>query len=343
MSTYTAAKTVRQQRHPASRSESHIKDKQEGEARRRTSWVPVASPEPPSPKRDFAALGLTGHEFILEDNRWRLCQDGEEFADYLVAQARKRSEYMRKTRRHGNPVEVRTRVAAPIKVLTTTFSPWLSEWTFQKLSQGEPVSEKLKLIGNLWMAGALKLLKEYAYLLGFSFHADTSNPHFDLCLSRQDGKGGRIGPPGFGLMGPWVVGVIRQLRAGAKIAPEKRSQCQRSLDNFVRRYGKDASAPLDVHLARNLDIASDEVLGGELEVYRIAYAEQVPQLEKQHAAAKRAALERARLFLVREPPRGRPDDCLEVRSGKMPDLPGIDPLILHRKSPAPFDVFEPTP
>jgi len=300
MSTYTAAKSVRQWRHPASRSESHIQDKGEGEARRQITFVPVKTPATPSPKRNFAALGLEGHEFIRQGNEWHPCKGREKFADYLVAEARTRSWYISETTRNGRQVQMKRRVEAPIKVLTTTFSPWLSEWTYQNLSLGEVVIERLRLIRNRWLAAAMKLVDGLAYVLGFSFHADTSNPHFDLCLSRQDGEGGRIGRAGLGLMGPWAVGVERQVRAGAEISPEKWAQAERSADNFARRYP--GHAPLDIEFAKRLDIASAEVLGGELEVYRIEYARMVPILEQQHAAAKQATLDQARLVLTRVPP-----------------------------------------
>ncbi len=301
MSTYTAAKSVRQWRHPASRSESHIQDKREGEARRQITYVPVETPALPSPKRNFAALGLEGYEFIRQGNEWRPCKGREEFADYLVAEARTRSWYIGRTTRDNYQIEMKRRVAAPIKVLTTTFSPWLSDWTYQRLSLGEAVLEKLKLIRDRWLKTAMNLIDGLAYVLGYSFHADTSNPHFDLCLSRQDGEGGRIGRAGLRLVGPWAVGVDRQLRAGAEVSPEKLAQAQRSADNFERRYPKEKRPPLDMGLAEKLDIASAEVLGGELEIYRIEYARMVPILEQQHAAAKQATLDQARLVLTRVP------------------------------------------
>jgi hypothetical protein len=79
------------------------------------------------------------------------------------------------------------------------------------------------------------------------------------------------------------------------------AQAQRSADNFGRRYPKEKTQPLDMELAEKLDIASDKVLGGELETFRIEYAQMVPILEQQHAAAKQATLDQARLVLTRVP------------------------------------------
>ena len=318
MSTYTAAKSPRQWRHPASRCESHIEDKRQGEARREISWIPVETPESPSPKRDFAALGLKGHEYIFENNRLQGCEDKEQFADYLVREARVRSWYLSQTKRRGEPVQMKRRVEAPIKIVTTTFSPWLSEWTYQKLSLGEQVLEKLVLIRNRWLEKAGELLTGLAHILGYSFHADTSNPHFDLCLTRQDGKGGRIGRPGLRLMGPWVVGIDRQIRADVEIVTEKQAQLERSVANFRHRYGGKA-LPLDVQLARTLDIAADEVIGPELVTYRIEYVRGLPLLEEQRTAAKLAMLDRARQKLAASLPQARPQVRPKTRRDIIPE------------------------
>jgi hypothetical protein len=207
---------------------------------------------------------------------------------------------------------MRRQVTTPIKVLTTTFSPWLSDWTYQNLSMKERVLEKLTLIRNRWIEAAMDLLGGLAHVLGYSFHADTSNPHFDLCLSRQDGQGGRIGPAGLKLVGPWVVGVDRQLRAGAKISAEKMAQATRSVCNFARRYPEKGVQPLDMQLAEKLDIASAQVLGQELETYRVEYVRMVPILEQGHAAAKQAALDPGRLVLTRQPPLPGRNNRIEI-------------------------------
>jgi hypothetical protein len=45
MSTFTKPKTRRQLRHPASRSKSHMLDKQQGEVHQGTSWVGLDAPQ----------------------------------------------------------------------------------------------------------------------------------------------------------------------------------------------------------------------------------------------------------------------------------------------------------
>jgi len=294
MSTYTRPKTRRQLRHPASRSKSHRLDKQQGDARRQTEWIGLDAPERPSPARSFT--GLTGHEYTFADGQWRRCDGPEEFADYLETQRMLRSWFRDRTQRQGVPVTMRREVKHPLDFATTTFPPWLSDWTAAEIAAGRDPRPKLAAIRHAWLPGAQKMFEGERFVLGYAFHADTDDLHFDLALSRQDGEGGRIGATGLHLVGPWCVGVDRQIRAGADVRAEKRSQMRRSVANFRRRYGEDA-VPLDVTLARALDAAADTVLGAELTPYREAYARRVPELERQHAAAELAKVDAAQAQL----------------------------------------------
>jgi hypothetical protein len=290
MSTHTRARSRRQLRHPASRSKSHQRDKREGEARRETQFVPVAASEHPSPRRSFN--GLAGHEYTFDGQTWKRCTGPEEFADYLEREAKRRNWYRSTTQRKGVPVEMKRPVETPVEILTTTFSPWLSDWVEAEIGAGRDPRRNLAAIRNRWLKAASGLLTSSRVLLGFACHTDTDDPHFDLCLSRQDGQGGRIGETGLYLVGPWATSTDRQCRAGARIHPDKRRQLTRGVANFRRRYGEGA-VPLDVQLARSLDAAANEVLGAELQPYREAYAARVPELERQHAAAQLAALKAA--------------------------------------------------
>jgi hypothetical protein len=309
MSTHVRAKTSRQLRHSGSRGKSHKLDKQQGELRKETSWLGVEAPQRPSPQRSFA--GLEGHEYIFDGQKWHRCQGPEELGDHLEAEAARRSHYRAQTTRKGVPVEMLRRVETPVDVLTTSFPPWLSDWTAAEIASQRDPRLKLATVRNRWLESAQNLLVGVRYILGYALHADTDDLHFDLALSRQDGKGGRIGETGLGLFGPWGCGTDRQLRAGAQIHPDKRRQMTRAIANFRRRYGEDA-VPLDVQLARSLDAAADEVLGAELKPYREAYAARVPELERAHAAAQLAALKAAETKLQErasapEPERDAPE------------------------------------
>ena len=296
MSTYSRPITKRQRRHPASRSQSHRLDKQQGEARQETAWFGVEAPNRPSPRRNFGPL--QGHEYRHDGKTWQRCAAPEEFADYLEEEAKKRSWFMSKTTRKGVPVEMKRRVP-PLDVLTITFAPWLSDWTAAEVAAGRDPRPKLAGIRTQWLQTVQASLAGRRALLGYAWHCDTDDPHFDLCLSRQDGAGGRIGEPGLRLVGPWCTSVDRQVRAGAEIRTEKRNQLQRSVANFRHRYGAEAK-PLDVTLARALDTAADTVLGEELRPYREAYAQRVPELERQHAAAQLEVIEAAKEQLIRQ-------------------------------------------
>lgn len=330
MSTHTKARNRRQWRHPASRCRSHQNDKRQGEARRETRFVPVDAPPRPSPQRAFDSL--QGHEYIRDGTEWKRCAGPEDFADFLEREARERSWYCSTTTRKGVPVEMKRPAATPIEVLTTTFSPWLSDWTESEIKAKRDPRKKLAEIRNRWLEEATRLLAKQRHVLGYSFHCDTDDLHFDLCLSRQDGKGGRTGEAGLRLVGPWCVGTSRQVQAGAVISKDKRRQLTRSVANFRRRYG-DNAVPLDVALARALDAAAEAAIGPELKPHREAYAARVPELERQHAAAELAELEAAakqvREQLTAElPPVAEPETTPEpepepVREIPEPNLPSL--------------------
>lgn len=295
MPTHTRPKTKAQFHHPGSRDPSHKRDKTQGEARRETAWLGVEAPERPSPRRSFP--GLDGHEYRHDGEHWQRCPDPEEFGDYLEEEAKRRSHYMSVTSRKGVAVEMRRPVKTPLEVQTTTFAPWLSDWLATEIAADRDPKPKLASIRNSWLKSARMVLEGRRHLLGYAFHCDTDDPHFDLILSRQNGEGGRIGKPGLNLVGPWCCGVDRQVRSGATIHAEKRNQLSRAVANFRHRYGADAK-PLDVTLARALDAAADSVLGEELRPFREAYARRVPTLERQHAAAQLAVVEAAKERLL---------------------------------------------
>lgn len=304
MGTFTRARSSRQRRHPASRSESHRRDKKEAEARGESLVVRVPAPAHPCADRPFVAMGLEGHEFTFDGARWSRCEGPEEFADHLELEGERRASFVDETRRRGVAVKMKRKVGTPIEVLTTTFPPWVSEWVAAELRSGRDPRPQLARIRSAWMGKVMDRLQGERFLLGYAFHADTDDLHFDVCVSRQDGKGGRIGAAGLGLVGPWCVGVDRQLRAGAEIAPLKRSQLSRSVANFRRREGASA-VPLDVQFARDLDSAADDVIGPALSLFKTAYAKQVPFLEQQHAQASLDALDAARDQIETALPRSR--------------------------------------
>lgn len=311
MSTHTRARTKRQWRHPASRCRSHKLDKQQGELRKETAWLGVDAPQRPSPQRSFP--GLQGHEYTHDGENWHRCQAPEEFADFVEREAARRSWYRSTTTRKGVPVEMLRRVDSPIEVLTTTFAPWLSDWTAAELAGGYDPRPFLGVVRAEFLKAAKMLLAGQRHVLGYAFHCDTDDPHFDLILARQDGDGGRIGEAGLRLVGPWCVGVDRQVRCGAQISPDKCRQLTRSVANFRRRYaGQPDAVPLDVALARALDAATELAVGLDLPPYVKAYAARVPELERQHAAAQLATLQAAEAKLQERAAPPAPDPEREM-------------------------------
>jgi hypothetical protein len=260
--------------------------------------VRVEAPVRPGPRRQFSELGLEGHEMTYDGLRWARAADPEAFADYVQDEGDRRAAFIDETQRRGKVVRMKRTAGTPIEIITTSFPPWLSEWVASELRTGRNPRPQIARVRAAWARGALDLLDGQRYVLGFAFHADTDDLHLDLCVSRQDGNGGRIGKSGLGLVGPWCTAVDRQVRAGAEISQLKRTQLGRSVANFRRREGQDA-VPLDVRLARILDAAADHIVGPILSLFKTAYATSVPTLERLHAEAELAALDAARERVAR--------------------------------------------
>ncbi len=296
---YTRARSRRQQRHSASRSASHKSDKRGGDARQEILWLGVPSvPNPLTPRRDFQALGLEGSEFRFVDGVWVRCHDPEEYADWLEAEARRRNWFLDEVLRQGRQLQMRRPAATPFEVLTTDCAPWLSDWILARLTENGDVCAKLAAIRDGWLKVVLPGLRAKRYLLGLSLHCDTDDLHFDLAVSRQDGNGRRIGRAGLQLVGPWCVGVDRQMRAGASISKAKAAQFARALANFQRRYN--GGTPFDLFLSRALDDAADAALGSELAPLRENYARLVPLLEAENLKAKLRELDLKKQALLQE-------------------------------------------
>lgn len=190
-----------------SRCTSHERDKLQSERRRETSWISVELKPSPSPTRSFP--GLEGHEYRFDGAQWCRCEGKEEFADFLESESKRRGFYRKRTRRNGVAVEMRRSVKAPLEILTTTFAPWLSDWTSRELCLGRNPRPSLAAIRNGWLKDASYSLRGQRHVLGYALHADTDDLHFDLVVSRQDGFGGRIGQRGLRLCGPWLTAVDR--------------------------------------------------------------------------------------------------------------------------------------
>lgn len=328
MATFTRARTSRQRYHSASRSTSHQQDKQRGEIRQKKAFVLVKAPARPSPVRDFSPY-LTGHEFRRTADGWERCQGAEEYGAYLDAEAERRSWFIDQTTRHGKPCRMRRRVGTPVELVTVTFPPWLSAWAHDQLRTGDVRATKAKLaqIRNRTAANACGMFERNRFVLGVAVHVDTSDIHLDYALSRQDGRGGRLGDgAALALVGPWAVGCERQVRAGATISATKRKRLARSILGFRRRHGEDA-VPLDVRLARDLDAVALDVVGPELVPYIRGYAAQVPQLERAHQRAALEALAAARAKIapdpdIDDPEPDFPEEPQQPREIPPPPVPG---------------------
>jgi len=307
MSTFSRPRSRRQLRHPGARSASHQADKAAAEARRELTPVFVPAARLPSPERPFTDLGLLGHEFLLEGDEWRKCADPEDFSDSLESRAKALAWFYQQTTRRGKPARMRRKTPTPIEIVTVTFPPWLSDWALARLRSGDDPRASLAAIRTEWLEATMTVMAGKRHLIGYAFHSDTSDLHFDLVVSRQDGEGGRIGDAGLGLAGPWTVGVDRQLRADASIASDKKRRFAHNIAKFRERKGAEA-IPLDVLLARALDNAAANVLGEELTPFIKTYAASVPRLEREHRKAALEVLDRARRRVLGDPSQPEPPE-----------------------------------
>lgn len=236
MSTYTRAKTRRQQRHPASRSRSHKADKAGAERRKAVEFLPIPAPQYSVAGPTFEQLGMSGYELIYDGFRWHGCADPEAFGDYLEAESRRRNWFFDVVKRGEKRARMRRKTATPIEVLTTPFCPGMRAWCAAELERGADPRWHLSAVRNRWLQTVVPMLESQRFLLGMACHYDTPTPHVEVICSRQSGVGERIGRAGLGLVGPWVVSVDRQLRFGAAISEIKRERLAKDFANFGYRY-----------------------------------------------------------------------------------------------------------
>ncbi len=269
----------------------HHHDKARAEARRETEWVAVSASPRPSIHRNFG--DLEAYEYRYENEEWKRCDGPNDYGSWLKREAKRRARYTSKTSRKGVAVTMTRTDESPIKILVVSMSPWGSDCFADQFASGIDPRPQLWEIQRRWLAEVMKLFAGRRYVLAFALHCDTDDLHWDIAVSRQDGEGGRIGEAGLNLVGPWCVGTNRQVRAGAKISAEKRTQLERAVANFERRHGS-SQIPLDVSLALALDKATESVFGEEqIRPYREAYARRVPEFERLHKEAQLTALRAA--------------------------------------------------
>lgn len=267
----------------------HAKHRAQRERRRLTA---IMVPALPSQERRNFPPELRSDTLILdEDGQWRKTTAPEEFARFLRKLSRRCDYWWDETTRHGKPTRMKRRTARPIEDLVVSVAPWLSDWIAGHNRTCTSPLPALSEIRNTWFVELLELLCRRRYVHALSLHADTADIHLDVICSRQlDGV--RIGTTANRTIGPWIVCVDRQLRAGARVSPAKRAAFERSIANYRRRYGD--AQPLDMQLAQMLDAVADRVIGAELILLKKAYAERVPENEERYRILQLQHLELAR-------------------------------------------------
>lgn len=294
---FTHAHTTRQLLHIGSRSAPHIKDKQDGERRRQTRFVQVKRSDTPSPSRNFQ--GLHGFEAIHNPSgSWTECQDPNQLGRYLCRQRKLRRRYRAQGKRRGRPALVTRYIRTPIKVHTVSAHPAVSDYFARAIAAGDDVEHTFRAVVRRFVSRAKTMFEGRRYLLAIAAHTDTSDLHVDLVVSTNCPEGGRLSG-GLGQVGPWCVGVDRQLASRAQINPRKLAQYKRSVANFRHRHGETAT-PFDVQLARAFDEAAGAILGEQLRPYIDAYAASVPAQERAHARAALDEIDRVRTVLAFE-------------------------------------------
>lgn len=287
MSTYTRLITKSQLRHPAGRSASHQRDKLEGDLRREKEWVAIPAVPTFGPHRNFGSL--VSHEFTYEGGEWKRCEDPEAFADYLELEAARRNWFYDQTQRKGRSITMRRPAATALENLTINVRCDLADWIAARCAVNEDPRPQLRAIRNAWLEYVQEYFEGRRYILGYAFHADTNNPHFDLIVSRQDGLGGRIGRSGLNRVGEWMVSTFRHKQVGAVPTGEKHDRWSKSIANFQRRYGD--TIPTDIALAKKLDAIAEHIVGQDLQPYREQFAARIAIEEYKRIEARAALLE----------------------------------------------------
>ena len=164
MSTFGKPSTSRQLRHPGARSRDHGIDKIEGERRKETTWLPIPAANYGTERNH----GLESYEYILDHaaRKLRRCKGPEEFSDFVEAEAAKRNWFNDLVPREGHttPQKMRRKVKKPIARLTTTFTPWLSDWAYWSKISVDPTPD-LKRIRTAFINTTVKLLDRERHVL----------------------------------------------------------------------------------------------------------------------------------------------------------------------------------
>lgn len=279
---YKRLKSKRAKRHPGARGKTHMLDKLAFESRQTIAYMPVPMTPGPSPKRDLSRL--QSWECCRKDSpKWVRCEGPEELGDFIEAESKRRNWFIDDVKRNGKLTKMRRRVAVPISDLIVTFAPWVSEYLNRELDENRDPRPQLRRAVIRWMGSVDSIFAGKRHWIATAAHMDSDDGHIDVILSRTDGMGGRIGPPGLSLSGPWTTGVHRQIKAGAEIAPEKMQRFKANMATHEARYGK-GSVPLDIALVDAMDEAFAIEMPG-VKPFMEAYARNVPNLERQHRTA----------------------------------------------------------
>lgn len=325
MATFNYPRELSQFAHFSENHWSHERDKREAEKRKEMQWIAV--PRTGGPVRPLPSGVLSGFEIIRENETWRRCESPHELPEFLAQAAASRRFRMSQTRRNGKTVKMKRPVDTPIHGLCFTLSPPAASWCAAAIRAGRNPQQVLERIFLRFGDAVCETLHGVRDVKGAAVHFKTRIPHMHVAFTHisGDGSGTRIGPRALGIIGPWMTGVDRQRRFGAKISRAKQEQFERAAANFRRRFKDRSEPPLDILLTRKLDEICAEEMGPSLKQFIDAYAERVPALEAAHRKAALATLDAARRRLEQEAELDAPES-VHRHEPQMPPTPALPPI-----------------
>lgn len=256
--------------HSAQGHPDHAKDAAEYEYLKHVHTVRLPWERPDGLEVDLSAI--PPRNYVFEGGEMIEISDPIEYATRVQQKASKLTTY-RLMRDDDTPRIEHT--SKPLLKVLLTLPPWFSLYLSDRVKLGDDP----RALSNLMVQVLAVGLDEAARLTGYrkvslTSHTDTRSGHGEPNLTRYLPADPDPQPPCagtvLGLVGLHAVGVDRQIRVGANVAPASLAHYESNLAKYRDRHGETA-LPTDIAVARAIDDRVDRLLKDDITPYKRAY------------------------------------------------------------------------